>query len=161
MSFSILQIWSNAVKTSFAVSGALVILSGSTALLPASLAYALPSRLAQAPLQAATKVRVTPNAKFRVELVNQSQVPILFAAVGETSTRSLAKGATTTLTNLALPSSILVRANDPVTNDRFFFQITATPIGNSDALRIVVQNAGESNGNTSVYIDSDGSVYID
>ena len=96
-----------------------------------------------------------------VNLSNQTDRPIFYAVVGETAPRSLDKGASVTLQNLHIPSSLLLRANDGDTHDRLFFNIGVAPGDTAGVLNVVVKDANSNDGNTSVYLDTNGKVYVD
>ncbi|MBW4659442.1 MAG: hypothetical protein KME15_12265 [Drouetiella hepatica Uher 2000/2452] len=96
-----------------------------------------------------------------VNLSNQTDRPISYAVVGETAPRSLEKGASVMLQNLRLPSSLLLRANDDSTSERLFFNIGVAAGDTAGVLNVTVKDANPNDGNTSVYLDTNGKVYVD
>lgn len=101
--------------------------------------------------------------RFRatVNITNQADRPIVYAVVGETEPRSLDKGASVTLRNLPVPTSLLLRANDDATQERLFFSINVAADETAGVLNVTVADENPNDGNTSVYIDTNGKVYVD
>lgn len=126
----------------------------------ATIAAAAPLLLAQAPLEPTTQIRLTRD-RFNVRIVNQARTTLEYTAAGDTPTRSLARGSEVLLRDLRIPASLLFDAIDPTTGDRLFFNITVQAEGEANGLKIILRDGAVNDGNTSVFVDAVGAVFVD
>lgn len=93
--------------------------------------------------------------------MNQSSDPVSYVAAEDTPTRSLSTGSEVLLRDLRIPASLLFQSTSPATGDRLFYDITVQPEGEANGLRIVLRDGGENEGNTAVFVDTVGAVFVD